>query len=193
MARFLGQLPRSLLDGARWATLAALACAAAWGLLRRRQAGRGVGLVLLESLLLAGLLGPLLGWLVGQSGLSAVHLPTQAPAPIWLPPLLSVGAGIWEELVFRLGLLGGLTFLFGRLTNWQPAASFAVALMASALMFALYHHLGPGGEPLAADRFAFRSLAGILLGLVFARRGLAVVVYMHVFYDLLCDLRQLLS
>ena len=64
-----------------------------------------------------------------------------------------------------------------------------MAILLSALVFSLYHHVGPGGEPLVADRFLFRGLAGILLGVVFAWRGLAVVVYMHVFYDVLCDLR----
>ena len=61
----------------------------------------------------------------------------------------------------------------------------------SALAFALYHHVGHSGEPLTLGRFAFRAVAGTILGILFAFRGLAVVVYMHVFYDLLCDLRSL--
>ena len=67
-----------------------------------------------------------------------------------------------------------------------------VALVVSSLVFALYHHVGAAGEPFALDRFAFRAAAGTILGLLFALRGLAVVVYMHVFYDLLCDLRAIL-
>ena len=75
--------------------------------------------------------------------------------------------------------------------HMQPVAATAIAIVVSSLAFALYHHLGAYGEPLVASRFAFRALAGTILGVLFATRGLAVVVYMHVFYDLLCDLRAL--
>ena len=70
-------------------------------------------------------------------------------------------------------------------------AATAIAVLVSSLAFALYHHLGAYGEPLVAGRFVFRLLAGTILGVLFATRGLAVVVYMHVFYDVLCDLRTL--
>jgi membrane protease YdiL (CAAX protease family) len=105
---------------------------------------------------------------------------------------MSVGAGLWEELVFRLGVMGSLVFLLTRREFLSPRSALGVALLVSALTFALYHHVGSAGEPFALDRFAFRAAAGTILGLLFALRGLAVVVYMHVFYDLLCDLRTLL-
>jgi len=147
--------------------------------------------VLLEALLFALALGPAVGWLVGGIGLSAPSSVPGAQAPVWLPFLLSIGAGLWEELVFRLLLLGGLTLLLTRALGAAPAVSVAIAVLVSSLAFALYHHLGDGGEPLTASRFLFRSIAGTILGLLFVFRGLAVVVYMHVFYDLLCDLRSL--
>jgi hypothetical protein len=147
--------------------------------------------LLAEALVFALLLGPAVGWLVGGVGLS---MPSEAPdagAAPWLPFLLSIGAGLWEELVFRLGLLGGIALLGSRVLGWPTAAALAVATVASALAFALYHHVGHHGEPLQLSRFVFRAVAGTILGLLFVFRGLAVVVYMHVFYDLLCDLRAL--
>ena len=144
--------------------------------------------VLIEAALLALALGPAVGWLVGGVGLSA---PSGAAGGPWLPFLLSVGAGIWEEIVFRLALLGGLTLALTRATGAPAAVAVGTAVVVSSLAFALYHHLGHAGEPLTASRFLFRSVAGTILGLLFVFRGLAVVVYMHVFYDLLCDLRSL--
>jgi hypothetical protein len=142
--------------------------------------------VLLEALLCALALGPAVSWLVGLGASSA-----SPGAPAWLPYLLSVGAGLWEELVFRLALLGGLALLLTRAMRVAPSVAVAAAVLVSALAFALYHHVGESGEPLTASRFLFRSVAGTILGLLFVFRGLAVVVYMHVFYDLLCDLRSL--
>jgi hypothetical protein len=147
--------------------------------------------LLAEALVFAVLLGPTVGWLVGGVGLS---LPTSSfasgSAP-WLPFLLSVGAGLWEEIVFRLALLGGLALLGSRLLGWPTPVAVAFATLASALTFALYHHLGHHGEALTLSRFVFRAVAGTILGLLFVFRGFAVVVYLHVFYDLLCDLRAL--
>jgi membrane protease YdiL (CAAX protease family) len=128
--------------------------------------------------------------MLGGLGLS-LRPPLEGGSPAWLPFLMSVGAGVWEELVFRLALLGGLTLLLVRVLKLDLTVATGAAVIASALVFALYHHLGEMGEPLVAPRFAFRFLAGTILGVLFATRGLAVVVYMHVFYDLLCDVRAL--
>lgn len=170
--------------------LAVLLLVLALVLLRRRPPSVArARWVLAEALLLALLLGPIVSALVGGVGLSAAARAGDGAAPAWMPYLLSVGAGLWEELVFRLALLGGLAFVLTRGLAVPQRAALAVAVLLSALAFALYHHVGDAGEPMQAGRFAFRAVAGTILGLLFAFRGLAVVVYMHVFYDLVCDLR----
>lgn len=147
--------------------------------------------VLLESLALALVLGPLVGFLVGRIGLSvAAPVSAESYGP-WMPFLLSVGAGLWEEIVFRLFLLGGLAFVLARTTSLGAPGALSIAIVTSALAFAFYHHVGDFGEPFEASRFAFRAIAGTILGVLFVFRGLAVVVYMHVFYDLLCDVQAL--
>ncbi len=169
-----------------------LLLALAFVLVRRRApAVARARWILLEALALAFLLGPLVGWMLGGFGLSMRPAVAAEGAPSWLPFLLSVGAGLWEELVFRLALLGGVALLLARALHLPAPAAAAVAVAVSSLAFALYHHLGAHGEPLDAARFAYRALAGTILGVVFVTRGLAVVVYMHVFYDVLCDLRAL--
>ena len=57
-------------------------------------------------------------------------------------------------------------------------------MVASAILFAAFHHVGVGGEPYDPAIFAFRAVAGVVLGLLFAVRGFCVVVYAHAVYDL---------
>lgn len=96
------------------------------------------------------------------------------------------GAGVHEELVFRLGLLGGLATLFG--DRPTPRLAVVLAFAISAPLFALAHHLGPYGEPFALHAFAFRTLAGLAFGAIFWFRSLAHAVYAHVLYDLVVAL-----
>jgi len=195
VSRLLEPVPPSVLLTLRRATLSALVLAvliwSLWGSRSRAKVARPY-LVLAEAAGLALLLGPALGALVHRLGLPLSATPVQNTdiAP-WVPFALSVGAGLWEEIVFRLGMMGGLVLLGTRVLRWNRGVSLGVAVLLSALSFALYHHLGAAGEPLDPSRFVFRALAGTILGLLFAWRGLAVVVYMHVFYDVLCDLRVL--
>lgn len=188
-----GQLPTAAVDGLRRALLVVIVGACVLWTRREPPAVARAHWVFAEALVLALALGPLVGWMVGGVGLSVdAPVSAQEPAP-WLPFLLSVGAGLWEEIVFRLLLLGGMAYLLGRWTPVSRPAALAIAVVVSSLVFALYHHVGAMGEPFEAARFAYRTVAGTILGVLFAYRGLAVVVYMHVFYDLLCDLRVLLG
>jgi hypothetical protein len=90
----------------------------------------------------------------------------------------ALGAGVHEELVFRLGLFAGLaSALRGRV-------GIVVALAISSLLFAGAHHVGAYGEPFTAHAFAFRTLAGAAFGAIFWLRSLAHAVYAHALYDL---------
>jgi CAAX prenyl protease-like protein len=141
-------------------------------------------LFLLEATLLALLLGPLVSLLVRGVGLHGETAAVTTGDRI----LLSIGAGVYEELVFRFLLLaGGFALLHRALSVPRPAA-FAISLLVSALLFSAYHHMGPCGEPFRWVAFVFRAAAGLLLGLLFAGRGLALCAYLHAFYDILCDL-----
>ncbi len=96
----------------------------------------------------------------------------------------AAGAGVHEELVFRLLLCGGLIAALSR-TQLSRRVIVIVALILSSLAFSAAHHLGPYGEPFTQHAFAFRCLAGLVFGLVFYFRSLAHAVYAHTFYDLL--------
>jgi hypothetical protein len=99
----------------------------------------------------------------------------------------ALGAGVHEELVFRLALLGGLVaFAAGSpAAARRPRLAVLGALVLSSIAFSLAHHIGGYGEPWAARAFAFRVLAGAALGAIFWFRSLAHAVYAHAIYDLL--------
>jgi hypothetical protein len=91
----------------------------------------------------------------------------------------ALGAGVHEELVFRLGLFsGGVALLRGH------RFAVPIALVASSVLFSAAHHAGAHGEPFTMHAFVFRILAGGAFGAIFWYRSLAHAVYAHVLYDL---------
>jgi membrane protease YdiL (CAAX protease family) len=98
---------------------------------------------------------------------------------------LAVGAGIFEELVFRGLLLGGVFALMRHGLGTDRVSAGLVALLLSSYLFSDYHHWGPTGEPYDPAVFAFRFHAGVALGLVFLTRGLGIAAFAHGFYDVL--------
>jgi len=66
----------------------------------------------------------------------------------------------------------------------RPWLAAAVAILGSAVLFALAHHMGSLGEPFAWDAFLFRFTAGLLFSLLYHLRGFSVVSLTHALYDL---------
>jgi membrane protease YdiL (CAAX protease family) len=93
-----------------------------------------------------------------------------------------VGAGIYEEVLFRLLLFGGVMALLGRLGT-SGLLAFLLAAGGSALAFAAAHNAG--AEPFDGYAFLFRTLAGLYFTLVFQLRGCGVAMGAHACYDVL--------
>lgn len=98
--------------------------------------------------------------------------------------VMSVGAGVWEETVFRLGLLSGLAVVAERVLGMRRLVAIAIAFLVSSIVFSAVHHIPPYGDPIRLGVFTFRVLAGIFFGLLYWFRGFAVAVYTHAFYDI---------
>ena len=98
---------------------------------------------------------------------------------------LSVGAGIWEELIFRLILITFLADLIGLVFTYKKSFSTILALLFSGIIFSLFHYVGIYGDIFSWYTFILRTFAGIFLGVVFLSRGLGITVYTHVYYDML--------
>lgn len=96
---------------------------------------------------------------------------------------LSIGAGVHEELVFRLLLLNGAILLFHRIAGWARWSSLVAAFLLTAVLFSAAHHL-VGGEPFAFGVFVYRLLSGLFFAGLYLWRGFAVAVYTHALYDI---------
>ncbi|HEY8504749.1 MAG TPA: CPBP family glutamic-type intramembrane protease, partial [Gemmataceae bacterium] len=116
-----------------------------------------------------------------------VELSAGAPAEAAGRFLTYVGAGIYEEVLFRLILFAGLAAVL-RFCRLPALLAVAVAAVASALLFAAAHHLGPYGEPMDGYAFLFRTCAGVYFALLFQGRGIGVAVGSHAAYDVLVGL-----
>lgn len=159
--------------------------AAIWIVALMRAAKRGISWrgrflpILLESAIVALLMGTAIVFVMQKvMGLGAAdqgHGPLRAI-------LLSFGAGVHEELVFRLGLFSGGAALL-RLVGTPHRAAVAIAFVISSIVFSAVHHLGPLGDPWALDVFVYRVLAGMIFALVYYHRSLAHAVYTHALYD----------
>lgn len=101
---------------------------------------------------------------------------------VWEGLVISAGAGVHEEIVFRLGLMGGGAALLIALGVSKGTALFA-AIVVSSAVFSAAHHVGPLGDPFTLDLFTYRFLAGIVFALIFYFRSLAHAVYAHFLYD----------
>jgi membrane protease YdiL (CAAX protease family) len=99
--------------------------------------------------------------------------------------VLSLGAGIYEETVFRLIGMGGLYWLARKVMDIPSWMAAIAALLISSFVFSAIHYVGPLGDAFTMGSFLFRFFAGILLAAIFYLRGFAVAVYTHAIYDII--------
>jgi hypothetical protein len=97
--------------------------------------------------------------------------------------MISLGAGIYEELLFRVLLVSGLALLARRLFHWTGLRADLFAILLGALLFAAFHYIGPYGESLALTSFTFRTVAGLLFSGLYLGRGFGITAWTHALYD----------
>ena len=98
--------------------------------------------------------------------------------------LTFIGAGIYEEVLFRLGLFVGGYYIL-RLIRIPVLAAVLMAALGAAIAFAAAHHVGPYGEPMNPYVFLFRAIAGLFFTVLFVARGFGIAVGAHAGYDIL--------
>jgi len=139
--------------------------------------------LMMRALGLEGLLRA--SWLTDTTTLPALAAGAAKSLSLVDKVVMSIGAGLYEELVFRLLLMGGLYHLFAKVMHLPKLGGALLALLLSSLVFSAVHHVGNMGEAFTLSAFAFRFFAGVLLATIFHVRGLAVAVYTHALYDVL--------
>jgi hypothetical protein len=97
--------------------------------------------------------------------------------------MVSLGAGIFEELLFRVVLVSALLWLSRIVFGFGPRASAAVAVIVSALLFSASHYIGPYGDKLQLASFLFRAVSGLLFSVIYVARGFGIVAWTHALYD----------
>ena len=95
-----------------------------------------------------------------------------------------IGAGVYEEVMFRLGLLPACYGLF-RISQIPVRWAAVLAILATSVTFSLAHYMGSESEQFLLFSFTFRALAGLFFAVLFVFRGFGITVGCHAAYDLL--------
>jgi hypothetical protein len=115
--------------------------------------------------------------------------------------IMSLGAGFYEELTFRVILFGLGAKILVRLLGHQRVElagttstaasrfSFRSLLVMGAwavtcaVIFSGIHYIGPMSDSFQLTSFTFRAVLGLILTLIFVTRGFAAAVWTHAIYD----------
>ena len=134
----------------------------------------------LESAFYAITMGSVIIFIMKQATIIAMAAPERMRPLDGL--VISLGAGVNEELFFRVGLMGALAYLGGDLLAMKKGSAFIMALVLSSVAFSLAHYLG--GEVFRGDTFVYRFLAGAFFAVLYRYRSFAIAVYTHALYDI---------
>ena len=111
--------------------------------------------------------------------------------PLLASIVTGIGAGIYEELVFRLILICFLMLLFQDVLGLSRKSSIVLSVLVSAGLFSAHHHIVFVNGQLALSaafswtEFGFRTIAGVYFAVLFAIRGFGITAGTHAFYDII--------
>jgi hypothetical protein len=134
--------------------------------------------------LTAHLLGSLaLGEGTGDAALMAAGVGQVAEEGWWTRLMLSLGAGLYEELFFRVllvtALAAGARAVFGA-GKWSAGI---VATVVGAVIFSAFHYIPPLGDPFELQSFVFRTIGGLAFSALYLTRGFGITAWTHALYD----------
>ncbi len=96
---------------------------------------------------------------------------------------LAVGAGLYEEFLFRVVAIFLLVTIIGAILKWERRWCTFAAVIISAILFASFHYVGDFGEIFILKTFLLRTIAGLFLGIVYIFRGFGITALAHMSYD----------
>lgn len=153
------------------------------------------GYMAAEAFVYSMILGPLVARLTSRilyAKLASTAAAASAPAITLREQLIvSIGAGIYEEFVFRLLLISGLLWAFNRFLDLPRPAAAVFAIFWGSLFFSGFHYVGVYAYAFQFSTFLFRFIAGVILSLLYYFRGFGIAVYAHTMYDVLISLALL--
>lgn len=158
-------------------------------------------LMLVESVLLSVPLIVLSLLLNRQGAVSNTALAGQGAeiqSLLWSDIVTGIGAGIYEELVFRLILICLLMLIFQDLFGVEKKPAVIWSVLISAILFSAHHHIffANGqfyhGDTFTIGKFVFRTIAGGYFAVLYAVRGFGITAGTHAFYNILAALARTL-
>ena len=105
---------------------------------------------------------------------------------------LAIGAGIYEEFLFRVLLIAGLSGILGFVFMWDKTFKNIIAVVLSGGIFSAFHFMGEYGDFFSMELFLIRFFAGLILGVLYIYRGFGITAYTHSIYDLIVLIRMTL-
>ena len=105
---------------------------------------------------------------------------------------LAIGAGIYEEFLFRVLLIAGLSGILGFVFMWGKTFKSIIAVVLSGGIFSAFHFMGEYGDFFSMELFLIRFFAGLILGVLYMYRGFGITAYTHSIYDLIVLIRMTL-
>ena len=97
--------------------------------------------------------------------------------------MLSLGAGLYEELFFRVLLVTGLAAGARVVLGLGKRGSGILAAIVGAFIFSAFHYIGPYGDQLQLQSFTFRMLSGLAFSALYLVRGFGIAAWTHALYD----------
>jgi len=150
------------------------------------------GGMLAESIALAAVFGVVIGTIttrvLGSLHVMAMIAGAGAGRPIaqmsWTTRLmLSLGAGLYEELLFRVLLVSALAALARVVFGFGVKGAGVFATLVGALIFSAFHYIGPFGDPFRLTSFTFRAISGVAFSALYLLRGFGITAWTHALYD----------
>ena len=99
--------------------------------------------------------------------------------------MISIGAGLYEELMFRMLLIAVIHTLLVDLGRLSVVNGAIISVVVSAAAFAAYHPLDDAQGNLSMQNLVFYFAAGLYFGAIFIARGFGIVVGVHALYDVI--------
>jgi hypothetical protein len=145
------------------------------------------GLVAAEGVAYAVVMQIVASFVVGKLHLDAGASPLADAGP-FAGLVMSLGAGFYEEIAFRVVLFGlgaKVLRLFAEPIPLERARLISLGwAVVAALVFSGWHHIGPFGDAFELKAFVFRAVCGLAFTLIYVLRGFAPAVWTHVIYDI---------
>ncbi|MBK9261335.1 MAG: CPBP family intramembrane metalloprotease [Polyangiaceae bacterium] len=148
---------------------------------KRALEGKRFVLIALEGTLYAILMRFAASYVVGSLTLG----PNIQTRSVFSGVVMSMGAGFYEEIAFRVGLFGLgallLKAMFG--PGMRRIVLTAAWAVVAAVAFSAWHYVGALGDAFDVQSFVFRAVCGLALTAIFVFRGFAPAVWTHALYD----------